>query len=335
MGLFGRRRPDPRRPDGGHGAGGQDAVPLVDPCVHDPAAADLYQALCLRDRWWAGDFLRAVTDPDERAFYLSVCASVPGLQDWIGTWTRAEPRSTLPLLVRGAHAFNWAWDARREGYAAHGGEHRFPGFSERLELAEACLGEVVARDPGETAGWTFLVASARGGHVKPEEARRRFDRVVELHPGHLRAHTEMLTYLYERWYGSHDEMFAFARGSVAKARAGSPLGRLVADAHIEMWRSLPPGEAREYITRDEVRADLRAAADHSIRHRAYRPQVGWPEVHNAFAFAFTLAGDLPAARDEFQLIGDCATRFPREYLGPDPSAAFLDARGQVLGERGV
>ncbi|GLZ05374.1 hypothetical protein Acsp03_28400 [Actinomadura sp. NBRC 104412] len=322
MGLFGRRRTDP--------AAG--AAPTIDPCVHDPAAADLYEALRLRDRWWADDFLQAVTDPDERAFYLSVCASVPGLQDWIGTWTRAEPRSTLPLLVRGAHALNWAWEARSEAYAAHGEEHRFPGFSERLELAEACLGEVAARDPGETAAWTFLLACARGGRVKPDEARRRFERVVELHPGHLRAHTEMQTYLCERWYGSHEEMFAFARASVSKAAPGSPLGRLVADAHVEVWRSLPAAQAQAYITQEEVRADLRAAADHSIRHPAYRPQVGWPEVHNAFAFAFALAGDLPAAKEEFQLIGDCATRFPWEYLGQDPAAAFMATRDRVLSE---
>ncbi|MFB4312466.1 hypothetical protein [Actinomadura sp. 21ATH] len=319
MGLFGRRRAERRPRDG--------APPVIDPCGYDPAAADLRAALLHEDWPWASEFLATVTDPDDRAFYLSVCAGVPGLQDWIGAWIRGEPRSTLPLLVRGAHAAAWAWEARNAPYAGQdAGDGRFPGFSERLELAEACLGEVAARDPGETGAWTYLLACALGGRVRPEEARRRFERVLELHPGHLRAHMEMFTYRCERWYGGHDEMFAFARGAVANSPAGSPLGRLVADAHIEMWRSLPKGRAEDYIARDEVRDDLRAAADHSIRHPAYRPRVGWPEVHNAFAFAFALAGDAPAAREEFELIGDRATASPWDLYGPDPAAAFTELR---------
>jgi hypothetical protein len=329
MGLFNRRRQDTR--DRGEVKAGTPAA-LIDPYAHDLPALDLREAMLRQDHAWVGDFLAAVTEPDERAFYLSVCASVPGLQDWIGVWTRAEPRSTLPLLVRGAHAVGWAWEARQGTYNEQDTrDDRFPGFSERLDLAEACLGEVAARDPGETAAWTFLLAAALGGRVKPDEARRRFERVMELHPGHLRAHTHMFTYLCEKWYGSHEEMFAFARSAVSHSPAGSPLGRLVADAHIEMWLSLPGGQAEAYITQEEVRADLRAAAEHSIRHPAYRPQVGWPDVHNTFAFAFALAGDAQAAREEFQLIGDSMTEWPWAYYDDDPVKAFLALRERVSG----
>jgi hypothetical protein len=308
---------------------------MIDSCAHDPAAADLYDALLHRDHRWAAGFLESVTDPDDRAFYLSVCAKVPGLQEWIGTWAREEPRSTLPLLVRGAHAVHWAWEARhgpraavpaREGSA----DRRFPGFAERLELAEACLGEVAARDPADTAAWTFLLTAARAGRAEPDEARRRFERVIDLHAEHLRAHTEMFAYICSRRNGDHAEMFAFARGAVAGSRPGSPLGRLVADAHIEMWLTLPHGQGAAYMLRDEVRADLRAAADHSVRHPDHRPQAGWPEVHNAFAFAFALAGDGPAARDEFDLIGDRVTASPWYYHRPDPVRAFEELRAGVL-----
>ena len=296
---------------------------MVDLCAHDPAAADLYDALLHRDHRWAGDFLESVADPDDRAFYVSVCARVPGLEEWIASWAREEPRSTLPLLVRGAHAAHWAWEARHRP-----GERRL--FERRLELAEACLNEVVARDPADTAAWSFLLTAARAGQVEPDEARRRFERVVELHADHLRAHTEMFAYLRSRRNGDATEMFAFARGAVAKSRAGSPLGRLVADAHIEMWLTLPYGQGGEYMAQEEVRADLRAAADHSIRHPDYRPRAGWPEVHNAFAFAFAVAGDGPAARDEFDHIGDLVTAWPWYYYRPDPVAAFRELRAAVF-----
>ncbi|MFI0355587.1 hypothetical protein [Actinomadura sp. 9N407] len=327
MGLFNRRRPGSRKQ-----GGAKTPAPAlaIDPCAHDLAAVDLREALLRHDHAWAAEFLTAVTEPDERAFYLSICARVPGLQDWIGAWTRAEPRSTLPLLVRGAHAVGWAWAARQGTYNEQDTQDdRFQGFSERLELAEACLGEVAARDPGETAAWTFLLAAALGGRVKPDEAHRRFDRVLELHPGHLRAHTYMFTYLCEKWYGSHEEMFAFARGAVAQSPPGSPLGRLVADAHVEVWLSLPKAQAETYMAQEDVRSDLRAAADHSIRHPAYRAQAGWPEVHNVFAFAFALAGDIPAAREEFQIIGEYVTELPWAYYAPDPVDAFSALRERV------
>jgi hypothetical protein len=49
-------------------------------------------------------------------------------------------------------------------------------------------------------------------------------------------------------------------------------------------------------------------------------------VRNAFAFAFVLAGDGQAARNEFELIGDRVTESPWSHYGADPVQAFLELR---------
>ncbi|MEV5742376.1 hypothetical protein AB0L30_20180 [Microbispora rosea] len=283
----------------------------------DPGAAGLRSVLAARDWRSAGSFLRSVSDPDDRAFYLNVCGSVKGVQDWADEWIAAEPGSTLPLLVKGAHGIRWAWEARGAATADQTSDQQFREFHRRLKMAEDCLDEVVERDPDDVAAWSFLVVSARGRQVGREEALRRFHAATSRHPGHLHTHTQMLQWLCAKWFGSEEEMFAFARRTVADAPPGSPLGRLVAEAHLEKWLSLDRGEDDEYMTRPDVRAELRAAADRSVRHPAYRRRPGWPEDHNVFACAFVLAADHVAARERFEALGDLVTETPWRYLG-DP-----------------
>ncbi|WP_119729137.1 DUF4034 domain-containing protein [Thermomonospora amylolytica] len=318
MGLFRRRK--------------QAAPALVaDPCLYDPAAARLRAAMQARNWPQVRDFLAQVADPDDRAFYVDVCADVPGVQDWIEEWIRAEPHSTLPLLVRGAHGVHWAWEARGAASASQTSEEQFREFFKRLKMAENCLDEVVERDPGDVVAWSYLVTSARGRQVDRDEAERRFRGVVDSCPWHRRTHEQMLQYVCRKWFGSHEEMFAFARDTVAKMPDGSVLGELIAVAHIEMWLDLPSGEDEEYMRRPEVMAEINAAADRSVRHPAYRPRPGWPPVHNTFAMAFCLGGDLGSAAQQFQLLGDRVTDWPWQYLRSDAAGVYQAWRAKVLG----
>lgn len=305
----------------------------IDPTMGDPTAAALRMALQQRDWRTARDLLTPITDPDDHAFYLSVAGNVPGVQDWIGEWIDAEPRSTLPLLVRGVHAVFWAWEARGGARASQTRQEQFREFWKRLKLAENCLDEVADRDPDDTTARTFLVASARGRQVDREEAQRRFDAVIERHPWHQVAHEHMLQYLCKKWFGSHEEMFEFARGTVAKAPAGSPLGTLVPVAHLEKWIDLPIGEDAEYIGEAAVIAELNEAADHSVRHPDYQRRPGWPVVHNTFAMGFAMAGDFPSAAEQFEVIGDLVTEWPWQYHSNDPVASFSAARQRVSGQQ--
>ncbi|MGK5742675.1 DUF4034 domain-containing protein [Micromonospora sp. URMC 103] len=307
----------------------------VDRAQGDPTAAALQEALGRRDWRTARDLLVPVTDPDDHAFYVSMAADVTGLQDWIGEWVDAEPSSTLPLLVRGAHAVKWAWEARGGARASQTREEQFKEFWRRLKFAENCLDEVADRDPDDVTARVFLVMSARGRQVDRDEAQRRFDDVVARHPWHRIAHEQMLQYRCEKWFGSHDEMFDFARSTVAKAPTGAPLGHLVAVAHLEKWLDLPVGEDGEYIGDDAVRAELNAAADASVRHPDYRRRPGWPSVHNSFAMAFALSGDLRSAAGQFEVIGDQVSEWPWQYLnGRQPELPFLEWRAEAAGASG-
>ncbi|WP_141703675.1 tetratricopeptide repeat protein [Planobispora rosea] len=301
----------------------------IDPCLGDAAGRMVRDAMAGRNWPVVRDFLNGVTDPDARAFYVGICSEARGVQDWIGQWIEAEPHSTLPLLVKGAHGVVWAWEARGTAYTSFTPEQQLKEFHGRLEMAEDCLEEVVERDPDDTTAWTWLVTSARGRRVGREETERRFHEAVGRHPWHVAAHEQMLQYLCRKWAGSHEEMFAFARKAVTASSPASPLGHLIADAHIEYWLSLPEGEDDLHMTHPEVRAELRSAAAQSVNHPGYRRGPGWPGPYNTFAFAFFLADDHEACRAQFQVIGDNRTEWPWSYHPLGATRAFAQIREKV------
>lgn len=308
------------------------SVPAVDPALGDPGAAQLRADLTKRDWRAAHEFLRTVDHPDDVVFYLNVASEVPGVQAWITEWIDGEPKSTLPLLVRGAHAIEWAWQARGTAFAKDTSQAQFQMFARRLKLAEDCLNEAVERDRDDPTGWALLITTAMGRGLGVNEARRRFAEAIARHRWHVGAHLRLLTQLKAKWGGSHDEMHQFADGTVAGAPPGSPLGMLVVEAHLERWLGLPAGEDVAHLRQPEVRAALHQAADRSVRHPAYQRRPGWPAAYNRFAMAFWVAGEYDAAAGQFDAIGDLITEWPWDCLNDGPRA-FVKARSECYAKR--
>lgn len=304
------------------------STPVIDPAYGDPRARALLTALAARDRNTVREIFMTAAGPDDHAFLMEVATEADGVQEWIGDWIDAEPGATLPVLLRGCHAVSWAWEARGERYARYTKEDQFREFFRRLEIAEECLHEVVAREPGELTAWTWLTLSARGRQVGPEEAATRFAEVVRRFPEHVVAHEQRLQYLCGKWFGSHQEMFAFAREATARAPYGSLLPELLVVAHLEYWLSLPGGEDDAYMISGPVRADVVTAAEHSILHPAFVPRFGLPPRANTFAMALTMTGEYQRAARVFDLIGDRVTDWPWSYrtVVGSPARKFTAAR---------
>lgn len=152
-------------------------------------------------------------------------------------------------------------------------------------------------------------------------------------------------------------MWPFGRGSgltsgrrvVIDPAMGDPLAaRLISASRQGDWRTIRellanvdhPDDHLFYVTVttnvdgveqwvDEwvaaVRADLRAAADRSVRHPDYPRRPGWPLSHNVFAMTFSFAEDWPEAAEQFNAIGGLMTDFPWYYL-PFPKWRFRKCR---------
>ncbi|MFC7244463.1 hypothetical protein ACFQO7_18460 [Catellatospora aurea] len=296
-----------------------------DPFLGDADARRLSRLLGDRD-WAAARTIIDDPDPRRHAFYVSIASTKSGLMEWIDDAVRSDPEPTLPLLVKGKAAIDWAWEARGSGYADSVAEDAWKVVRQRLLLAENCLDDVLDRDPTNVEALAAKVTLASARSKGLEEIRSRFAAVIAVAPTHQNAHWSMLQALCRKWHGSSELMFEFARERAA-AYPGTGLPVLIAEAHLEEWLSRK--RDYEYLEQPEVGAELRAAAEQSIWHPGFPEGPRTAVIWNTFAMAFAMGDHYPEAERCFAHIGDnLATRSPWSYWGK-PGRAFLKFRDRT------
>jgi hypothetical protein len=303
--------------------------PAPDPAQGDPDARLLISAAQRGDAPTIAQFLTDVDHPDDRAFYCDVVAESAGDGAWLDQWIAAEPRSATPLTIKGMHAVKWAWEARGGGRANRVSPGAFRIFFDRLHIAQEFSDRSIDLDHDDPTPWVTQVILGRALDLGVDETTRRFDQVRRRHLWHVNGHDQMLQQLCRKWGGSHDQMHGFAEATLATAPAGSPLGYLVAAAHLERWLDMPAGEDTRYIQSAATGGRLSLAAELSVNHPDYRRRPGWAWAENTFAMAFSLNRNLPAAAARFRTLGDVVTEHPWYWLG-GPGAAFAKARAEAL-----
>ncbi|WP_236652017.1 hypothetical protein [Streptacidiphilus neutrinimicus] len=328
MGLFGRWRKDAAERARAAGRG-LEATPVLDPAFGDPLLRDVIAQAGARDWPALRQSLRGAADQVEQTTLLAAAAEVGGVEEWAPQAVAAEPGDPLPLLLSGARQVMWAWEARTGARARNVTRDQWDVFLERLSVAEGQLLEVAEREPTWLAPWYFLQLSARGASLDKDVARYRFEAALRRAPGHPASHRQRLQQVCEKWGGSHAEMHAFARASMLEAAPGSPLGELVARAHLERWLDLGGGaQGRAYMSGPNVMAELQEAAQRSVFHPEYRAERTWRGVHNTFAMAFSLSGQRHLARPLFEALDGTVTQTPWAYLGGDPALSFRTHRAR-------
>ncbi|WP_329132325.1 hypothetical protein OG552_12745 [Streptomyces sp. NBC_01476] len=268
--------------------------------------------------------------PEDLTFLTEALQTAAGLERWIGEVIAAAPGDPLPLLASGARHIGWAWHARGGPDAPHVSEEQRNLFRARLATAEEHLSEAARLAPSWATPRYFLQISGRGLELGPETARHRFEETLRRAPGHAAAHREHLRQLAPKWGGSEEEMLAFAREAMLAAPGGSPLGELVALAHLEKWLALGADPLSAYLGGPAVLTALHDAAARSVYHPAFVRHRDWTLSFNTFAMAFSLAGDYAAARPLFRALGTRATETPWQYLDErSPLVPFFEWRTRV------
>ncbi|WOI60486.1 hypothetical protein [Streptomyces fradiae] len=283
----------------------------------DPDAARMRAAAAAADWPAVRDLLEARPESEDRTGLLWAVGETAGVERWITDVLTAEPESALARTVAGIRYVSWGWEARTAARAKDVSRSQFEVFHSRLRQAEEWLYEVAELEPDWTSPWYVLQVTGRGLEVGQVTARRRFEATVRRHPYHLGAHTQQLQQICEKWGGSHEEMHAFARESVFKAPGGTPLGRLVPDAHIEEWLSLDSGPDAAYMRRPE---EVTVVDPHGGRERI-NDTPPWERTHRS-----------PLARRE-ALTAYCRDRFdftPLDTIELDLAAAGLRGVAYVL-----
>jgi hypothetical protein len=282
----------------------------IDASFGDPRRAAVRAAAREGARAWPGirAALAEAADDEDLTFLVQGLESVPGVERWAGQVLDDAPGDPLALLVCGARLARAA-----------------PGDTARTRLSEAA-----ACRPTWAAPWYFLQVNSLGLGEGPDAAAPLFHEVCGRAPGHTAAHRLYLQQLCAKSGGSHARMHAFAREAMLAAPAGSPLGGLVAMAHLEEWLALGGDPESLHLTGPPVLHALREAAARSVDHPSFVRRRDWTLEVNAFAMAFALAGDHRSARPQFRVLGARATEVPWRYLDErSPLVAFRAWRSRV------
>jgi hypothetical protein len=288
------------------------------------------------------DFLEATRDADTRFFYVDTLSGVTGRPGWLDEWCAARPLSAIPLLFRASHSRHWAWEARGSGLARTVGQDAWPLFHQRLVAADRDLARAAELDPEDPMPHALGLWSAYGLSLGQAELLRRFGEADRRHRWHLGAYRAMSQGMASKWSGSNDRLLEFARAALREAPDGHPVHVIVPTAHLEVWRYFTHGLVAgtpehkagqehqiKYFRDEAVGAEVRLAANRSIRSPGYRPCHSTPWHRNFFAMCFRLMHDYPAQLEQMDLIGPMITPTPWGYQGR-PAAAYERARARAL-----
>ncbi|MFI7134085.1 hypothetical protein ACIBQ1_51020 [Nonomuraea sp. NPDC050153] len=229
-----------------------------------------------------------------------------------GALSRQAQDDPDALLWLGAAHIKHAWDIRGGSFAEYVGANRFQRFWQVLAEAEAPLRQAAQALPKDPVPWDQLQWHAIGMTSGRDELdsiwKELTARDPHLYPGHYgRAQA-----LCAKWYGSHRELLAFARESVASALPGDPVTAMLALAHFEIaWsqdrdsdRSTQDG-LEAYFGDPEVAGALSRAADKW--REGSRPHPRSLDAAHLFGAAFYFGGHLRRAQG---LLGEVGRRVP-------------------------
>lgn len=206
----------------------------------DLAQADL-ELRRARDRARAGDWaaardLMAASGQDWELRGRRLAALSDAAADspqWLGAWEAAAPDDPTVAILRAMALMDQASRARGARSARNTTAEQFREFERLSILAAQAADRAVALNPLDPSPWvTRMTSMLANGGGQQEEFVAAMGEAVRRDPFNCDAHVMSVTYFCEKWYGSHEQMFAAARWPAA-APAGSSVAMLPLLAHFE------------------------------------------------------------------------------------------------------
>lgn len=144
------------------------------------------------------------------------------------------------------------------------------------------------------------------------------------------AHSATLGYLCKKWFGSHEEMFDFARSVSAQVPEGSGLHALIPEAHHERWLFAAAFDkdyefAEKYFDQREVQLEIVDAYRRSLGSPFHKVTRATRYQSSFFALSLIRCQAFKEALFEFERLGELIPKYPWAQLG-DPVERFTRAK---------
>jgi len=222
----------------------------------------------------AGDFreirqflaqTRASQDWQDRACMVSLAAE-DLTEDVINAACAAEPDAVDLKLLRAYVLSNMIGKSRGSKRADDTTDEQFQGAAYYVEATLACVGELVAADPGDPlphvqALRSFMVFTQHHDYVK-----KAYEAAIQAAPNFVGAHMSMVNAQSEKWCGSHAESLQVARSAMSRSRLGDDTPSCLFMAHLLIYEYIRGFQknaegAQAYLKNPQVVAELNTAFD--------------------------------------------------------------------------
>lgn len=305
---------------------------FVDTAFDDPELMDTALALLSGDLGRALDLIASTRhEPHRRELVLDVLGGVGAavLPQLFEAEQERPDDVNLLLLLGSAHSVA-GWESRGAAGANRTTEEQWEGLRKFSHRAHETLHRAAALDPDDVVPWALMMSMAVALPTYRREAADVHEEVVQRVPDLFNASFRRLHAACKKWYGSHEEMYGFARSTADGLPDGHPLLALIPSAHIEMhvyvtWKTSFAVRMWQTITRSYLkkqRAEVDAASDRLLAGADDHPRSPW--AHQIFANYYyeLFATDRLAAH--LARGGERAARWPWGYSG-DANAQFARA----------
>jgi hypothetical protein len=236
---------------------------------------------------------------------------------------------------------DYGWQIRSGRPATMVSRDAFAHFHTVLQEADHAGAEALRLVPNHPSAAVCRLQTAIGLGLTLDEFWDRFAEARHFSPTSYRAHTKMLTALCDKWYGSDEAMFQFARQVAASVPPGDPATAMLPLAHAEYAcriEMLDPTVADGVLAPEAEalrRADLDAAIEASRRWcggdgRTPPPHPQAVVAHNLFAGYFLfMPGQEERTRFHLEQCRGRRARFPWDYFSSQPEGMFRGAHTHV------
>ncbi|HEY9109418.1 MAG TPA: hypothetical protein VIN58_22280 [Roseateles sp.] len=188
---------------------------------------------------------------DNRERLVYGLAATEGSVPLVVAWVQARPQSAWAQIALGAGLIVTGWEIRGGSYAEDVDEAAWQPFLSQLAAAEEPLERAMRLDDRLAEPYVWRIHAGLSQDIDRALLSQWFEAALARDPLHGPAHLKYFVSQTEKWGGSHQEMFTFARQCSSQAKAGSLLHALI------------PAAFNEYAlaTRDKGFAALRTPAN--------------------------------------------------------------------------
>ncbi len=245
-------------------------------------------------------------------------------------WIQDHKEEHIPNLFNGAHLMALAWEYRGYGKGEEVTEDRFELFFETLNRAYDALAKAKVNGPQNSEVISRMIRVLMGLQATWEDIDWGLSQLDSYEKPNLYGYLNYLIASCEKWHGSHDKMFEFAKQYSSKNIGYGYMLALIPSAHIERWLYMSwweniPAQADTYFQRPEVKEEL-LSADEMFANNYSHTDISFNlYAHNLFAYSLYRAGEYKLAQEHIKASAKRLTPYPWDFLGLEEYTFMLQS----------